>query len=224
VKSITPVDHYICELSDELRELARKELNETDEIREKSIQAIRDWALENPRIIKTRLDSIFILRFLRHRKFDLEKTKDSIERWMINFKVAGFDHKWFSTDYDVFNNQHMREILKNKLNVLLPKKDQNLPIINLCRIIAFDYKVKGILPEVFTTAVLVQEMILEQEEAQIKGTIVIADCSNSLFRHAIMLSVMTWNKLLRNTEVIISLRFVKFDMFSLFGCFLFFQF
>jgi hypothetical protein len=62
VKSITPVDEYICELSDELKEIAKLELNETEEIRKSSIEVIRDWVLHNDRIIKTRLDSNFILR------------------------------------------------------------------------------------------------------------------------------------------------------------------
>lgn len=188
-------------MSDELREIARIELNETDEIRDSSIKAIRDWVLENPRIIRTRLDSIFILRFLRHRKYDLEKTKESLERWMVNFEVAGFEHKQFSTNYDIFKNSHIRELIRNKFTVFLPKNDQSKPVVNLCRIISFDWRVKGILPEVFLCAVLFQEMILDIEENQIRGSIVIADCSNASWRHALMLSVLTWHKILRNTEV-----------------------
>lgn len=191
----------MCTLSEELKEIAFSELNETDDIRNVSIKIIRDWALENPRIIKTRLDSKFILRFLRYRKFDVEKTKESIERWMVMFEVSGFEHNLFSTNYDL-TKLHMRDLIKNKFGVLLPQRGRlNDCVINLCQLITFDPKIKGILGEVLTLAVFVHETLMEDEENQIRGTIVIEDCSNASFRHAILLSVPTWYKLLRNLEV-----------------------
>lgn len=195
------MDEYVCELSDELKRVAFLELNETEELRNVSIKLIRDWVLENPRIIKTRLDAKFILRFLRYRKYDIEKTKDSIERWLIMFRVAGFDHHLFSTNFDI-NELHMRDLMKNKFGVYLPNRSHlNKCPINLCQLITFDPKIKGILGEALTLAVMLHETTMDDEELQIRGTIVVEDCRDASIRHAFLLSVPTWYKLLLNIDV-----------------------
>jgi hypothetical protein len=42
-KSITPVDEYVCKLSDELKKMAKNELGETEEERKIAIKTLRDW-------------------------------------------------------------------------------------------------------------------------------------------------------------------------------------
>lgn len=83
VKSITPVDDYECTLSDELKQMAEKELRETDAIRENALRAIREWALKNDRIVTLRLDSKFILRFLRFKKFSIPMAQECLERYLV---------------------------------------------------------------------------------------------------------------------------------------------
>lgn len=82
-KSITPVDDYICKLSSDTQIIAEKELRETEHIRKHAIKSLREWAEKNPRIIKVRLDSNFLLRFLRAKKFSLPMTKEMIERYLV---------------------------------------------------------------------------------------------------------------------------------------------
>lgn len=195
------MDEYVCELSEELKRVAFLELNETAEKRVEAIKQIRDWVLENPRIIMTRLDSRFILRFLRYRKFDIERTKDSIERWMIMFSVAGFDHNFFSTNFDI-EKLHMRDLVRNRFGVLLPHRAHlDKSIINLSKLITFDPKIEGILGEALTLAVLFHEATMDDEEIQIRGATVIEDCSDATIRHVFLLSIPQWFKLLRNLEV-----------------------
>lgn len=60
-----------------------REFRETEESREHAFVALRLWAEQNPRIVKLRLDSGFLLRFLRARKFSVPMVKDMIERYLV---------------------------------------------------------------------------------------------------------------------------------------------
>lgn len=69
--------------SDEMRLFVEREFRETDESRQHAFEALREWADQNPRIVKLRLDSGFLLRFLRARKFSIAMVKDMIERYLV---------------------------------------------------------------------------------------------------------------------------------------------
>lgn len=70
-------------LSEEDRRFVEREFRETDEVRRHAIEALREWAEKNPRITKLRLDSNFLLRFLRARKFSLPMVKETLERYLV---------------------------------------------------------------------------------------------------------------------------------------------
>lgn len=212
MKSITPVDHYVCNLSEDLIEMARNELNETDELRENSIKSIRDWVLNNPRIIKTRLDSIFILRFLRQKKYNLEKAKESMERWLVLYTAAGIEFTLLSRSFDFINNIHFRNMIKNKNTIYLKNKHSKDPAINLCKLISFDVKTEGITKEWLTLTFLIQELILDIEENQIRGTVLIQDCADASIRHAFMMNFSSWRKLVKAYEVRIEIRRLYFKI------------
>lgn len=44
---------------------------------------MREWVAKNPRIAKVRLDSKFLLRFLRAKRYSLPKAQDMLERYLI---------------------------------------------------------------------------------------------------------------------------------------------
>lgn len=98
-KSITPLDDYEFTLSKELEELARDQLRETEQMRNDSITAIREWIHEHPKIIKTRMDAVWLLRFLRFRKFDLSRAQEALERYMVLAQSPMADN-WFN-DLDI---------------------------------------------------------------------------------------------------------------------------
>lgn len=82
-KSITPIDDYKFTLSPETKKFIEKEFRETEETRKHAILSLREWAEQNKRIIKLRLDSNFLLRFLRAKKFSLPMAKELIERYLV---------------------------------------------------------------------------------------------------------------------------------------------
>lgn len=82
-KTTTPIDKYICTLSNETIKVAETELRETEYTRNSSLEAIREWAEQNPRILKIRMDSNFLLRFLRAKKFSVPMAEEAIERYIL---------------------------------------------------------------------------------------------------------------------------------------------
>lgn len=108
-KSITPVDDYICTLSEATQKIAKEELRETESCRRHAIEAIREWAEKNPRIKSLRLDSNFILKFLRCKKFSLPMAKEMIERYLVLRHYVYDDMKIFQ-NLDV-NLPVMQELL-----------------------------------------------------------------------------------------------------------------
>ncbi|KAJ9583502.1 hypothetical protein L9F63_022154 [Diploptera punctata] len=58
---------------DELKEFARKYLGESPETRPGLLQELRDVIYERGEVVPHRTDDLFLLRFLRARRFDVEK-------------------------------------------------------------------------------------------------------------------------------------------------------
>jgi hypothetical protein len=82
-RSMNKVDDYVCKLLPETRKIAELELRETEVTRKHALRELREWAAKNPRIISIRLDSTFLLKFLRCKKFSLPMAKEMIERYIV---------------------------------------------------------------------------------------------------------------------------------------------
>ena len=94
-KNLTPIDDYKFELSKELEQMAKEELRETEEIRQYAIQALRDFIMKNEKIILTRMDAKFLLRYLRFRKFSVPMAEEAIER-LLALKVGSYGSHWMN--------------------------------------------------------------------------------------------------------------------------------
>merc|ERR1712127_155115 len=75
-------DAYSCPLSKATQEVARKELNETAKLRKKALAEVRHWVRTQPHIKKARLDSSFILRFLRMQKFEIKESCEILDKYL----------------------------------------------------------------------------------------------------------------------------------------------
>lgn len=76
-----------------MQELAKDELRETDEVRRYAIKALRDWVMSNPRIVKARLDSVWLLKFLRFKKFCIPMAQEAFERYLV-LKEGSYGNIW----------------------------------------------------------------------------------------------------------------------------------
>ncbi|XP_058837460.1 clavesin-1-like isoform X4 [Topomyia yanbarensis] len=64
-------DVYRTTLEPQYRIKAREELNEHDHIREPALAQMREFIAKHPQIVRCRTDAIFLLRFLRSKKFNV---------------------------------------------------------------------------------------------------------------------------------------------------------
>jgi hypothetical protein len=64
------------------------------------IKAMRDWMVQNPRIRMGRLDSIWLLKHLRFKKYSLPLAQEAIERHMV-LRQGHYGKDYFHTDGDV---------------------------------------------------------------------------------------------------------------------------
>jgi hypothetical protein len=94
-KNLTPIDDYKFELSSELEKMVEEELRETEQVRQHAINALREWILKNEKIILTRMDAKFLLRYLRFRKFSIPMAMEALER-ILALKVGTYGNHWMN--------------------------------------------------------------------------------------------------------------------------------
>lgn len=76
-------EQYEWSLSDDLKKMVEEELRETAALRDSALRTMREWAIKNQRVISVRLDSKFLLRFLRFRKFNVPSAIEALERYLV---------------------------------------------------------------------------------------------------------------------------------------------
>jgi len=113
-------------MADRLRSIAESELGETEDIREKSLTAVRQWLNEHEDSYE--MDDVSLLWFLRSCKFDLEKTQQRID----NF------HAWRAKVPEWYSNRdptmpELAELAKLGLCLPFPGRDHEGRLVLLIR-------------------------------------------------------------------------------------------
>ncbi|KAJ8869341.1 hypothetical protein PR048_030916 [Dryococelus australis] len=75
-------DGHQSSLDGATKEVASTELREDEATRATAIQQLREWVLKHPAIKKCRTDSVFLLRFLRTKKFSVPLAQEMLERYL----------------------------------------------------------------------------------------------------------------------------------------------
>lgn len=75
-------EDYECTLSEATRTIARAELREDDATREEALKQFRHWIRKHPNIRRCRTDAVFLLRFLRTKKFSVPMAEEMLERYL----------------------------------------------------------------------------------------------------------------------------------------------
>lgn len=107
---MTPIDSSDFKLSPKLAEKVKQNYGETDEIRRQSIDLLRDWAEKNPRIEKIRLDTNYLLGYLRSRKFSVPMAQELIERIIIQ-RDSEFNERKIFKNFDLKNDEKIQNLL-----------------------------------------------------------------------------------------------------------------
>ncbi|XP_077992963.1 alpha-tocopherol transfer protein-like [Glandiceps talaboti] len=165
---------YVCTLSPELQQKAKKELNETPETRNAGLKKMYEMLRARPDMTCP-TDVIFLLGFLRARKFEVDRAFKLLENWC---KMR--------TDmeeiYDDYRPSSIKEMFDNGAMTVLPKRDQEGRKVTVMRMGKWNVKEYSIW-DMLKSAMMSFDLLLRDEETQINGIADISDFEGFTFQH-----------------------------------------
>lgn len=154
--------------------------------------------MENPRIIKSRLDSRFLVKALRFRKYSIPMTQEMIERYLL-FREGLYGYDWFS-NLDPMR-PHLITLLERGLIFPLPKRDKHGRRVILLKLSELDTSFPKAGCLLLTLLTLTMEILVQDEENQIRGLSYIADFKGMTVKQALVFPLEAWFKFGKNAEV-----------------------
>uniref|UniRef100_A0A8C0IR35 Clavesin-1 n=1 Tax=Chelonoidis abingdonii TaxID=106734 RepID=A0A8C0IR35_CHEAB len=170
--------HLQTGLSPETIEKARLELNENPDVLHQDIQQVRDMIITRPDIGFLRTDDAFILRFLRARKFHQTDA----------FRLLAQYFQYRQLNLDMFKNfkaddPGIKRALTDGFPGVLEKRDHYGRKILLLFAANWDQS-RNSFTDILRAILLSLEVLIEDQELQINGFILIIDWSNFSFKQA----------------------------------------
>ncbi|XP_070507792.1 retinaldehyde-binding protein 1-like [Chironomus tepperi] len=156
---------------------AQRELNETEETKNNALAQLRLWISRHDFFKNCRQDDKFLLQFLRTKKYNMERVIDLFERYLL---LKNTYPKWF--DYGQTEEDRMWQLYDSGFVYPLIERDEEGRRVIMIQAQKLD-------PKVFTFAdilrlvTLIAQTLLEEEETQISGVVVILDYSNITLAH-----------------------------------------
>lgn len=170
-------DEYVFTLSNELKQLAEDDLDESPQVRDESLQSLRSWIKSQPHLRGCRLDANFLLRFLRMQKHNVINSSLVLEKYL----TMRVQHpNWFQ-NLDI-RDPAIYELVTNGYLFVLPERD------TFGRKVIFSVA-KNLDPTRHTNSdamrahLITFEALLEDEESQIRGFSYIFDCQGLSLGH-----------------------------------------
>lgn len=191
------------------REKAEKELGEVGgELTYTKIRQLRQqlniYAEHHQRGLGGRRDDSFLLRFLRAKKFDVEKAFKMMQKY---YKMKDE----YPEIFKVSPPSEMKFMLEMQIQCMLPKKDESGRQIYLFRVEKCDpYKIP--VDYVFRSNVLALEDAVRNPETQIGGLVVLLDMAGLGFAHARYLSPHLARKTVEVVQEAFPMRFKAFHV------------
>jgi hypothetical protein len=106
-------------ISELAQKVAKSELREDKEIREQSLQQMREWLSKNYDVEDVRIDDGFLLRFLRNKKFSIPMAQQQLLKYLNMRKVM--THLSYNLD---FLDQCLKNLFDNGYIVVSPIRDK----------------------------------------------------------------------------------------------------
>ncbi|CAB1349758.1 unnamed protein product [Coregonus sp. 'balchen'] len=170
--------HLQVGLSSETTEKARQELNENPDTLHADIQQVRDMIVTRPDIGFLRTDDDFILRFLRARKFNQAETFRLLAQYF-QFRQQNLDmFQSFKVD-----DPGIKRALMDGFPGVLETPDQHGRKILILFASNWDQG-RNSFTDILRAILLSLEVLIENQELQINGFILIMDWSNFSFKQA----------------------------------------
>lgn len=107
-------------VSEAVMKVARKELREDKAIREQSLEQMREWLRQNQDIENIRTDDIFLLKFLRTKKFSVMMAQQMLLKYMNLRKI----HMHLMCDLD-FLSPNLNKLINSGYMFASPVRDRH---------------------------------------------------------------------------------------------------
>ncbi|XP_070533463.1 alpha-tocopherol transfer protein-like [Ptychodera flava] len=161
-------------LSAEALEKAKRELNEDPATRQVHLDKLREMFNSRPDI-KFRSDDAFLLRYLRCKKFNAERAFKTLVHY---YEVR----KEFKDIYSDFVPSSVEETMKKGIHYMSTGRDNDGRRVFIMKPGWMEPGTTNVVLMI-RALVLLMEKILEEEETQINGIVVIVDLSNLTLSH-----------------------------------------
>ncbi|XP_037043443.1 alpha-tocopherol transfer protein-like [Bradysia coprophila] len=151
------------ELSERVQKVAKKELREDKSARDQCLQQMRDWLSKNEDVEDVRIDDVFLLRFLRTKKFSVPMAQQLLLKYL-NLKK---NLPKMASELD-FLSSPMKEVFENGYLFVSPIRDQYGRRVIISRTAKFD-------PHIWNISIgakahfIAFETLLEDPENQVMG-------------------------------------------------------
>ncbi|XP_055610997.1 retinaldehyde-binding protein 1-like [Uranotaenia lowii] len=169
-------DEYRCTVTEKYRAVAKEQLREDDTLREQALEGMRAWIAKHPYIRRCRTDSLFLLRFLRQRKFSIPLACETLERylamrqtfphWYQNLDPQDADMQEMSFN-DVFQALGFDE--HGRILILIKSRNFNVEKFTLVHLVRYLH--------------MYMEILSSDERIQIAGIVLIVDCFQTTMMH-----------------------------------------
>jgi len=167
-------------LAAEWQRRAQEELQEKEEWRERDIQALRELVEAEDGLMCSTSDQ-FLIRFLRAKKFDYEKSFKMVQRYCA---MRSRDPENFEKTLPSL----AKESLECCLQTVLPHRDQLARRVFMFRAGKWNPSITSP-QDIFSTNLMCLELIAREQKSQISGIVAIVDMAGFGWEHIVQLSV-----------------------------------
>lgn len=169
-------------LSEAVMKVARKELREDKAIREQALEQMREWIKQNQEIENVRTDDLFLLKFLRTKKFSVFMAQQMVLKYLNLRKV----HMHLMYELD-FLSPNLNKLIDNGYMFPSPVRDKHgrRLIIGFARNFNPDEHTSSDMSRVHS---ITYETLQEDQQNQIVGFVHIGDFKGITTSH-----VSCWN-------------------------------
>ncbi|KAL4715172.1 hypothetical protein ACJJTC_012219 [Scirpophaga incertulas] len=191
----------IRELSAELAEIAKEQLNENPKQIQSDLIQIKEWIYKQPHL-KARTDDQWLVALLRAGKFSLEKLKRKLELYYtLRATAPEITLRLKPTE------QEFVDFLKLGTCIILPKAETGIsPRVILIRPGAYDPSVHSVADVICILYYLVQILVVEDDIASIIGTKIVIDYEGVTMAHVMQANPSLLKKMVAVTQDSMPLR------------------
>ncbi|XP_077302171.1 alpha-tocopherol transfer protein-like [Arctopsyche grandis] len=157
------------EEAESLAELAKRELRETPDVKLHALVFMKGWIRQNSDIVNVKTDDVFLLRFLRTKKYSLPMTQQMLLKWL-NLRKC---YPNMCKHLDCLET-NTRDLIDNGYVYASPFRDEAGRRIVLYNAQKFD-PMKYTCEDMARIHILTYEALLEDEENQIRGVVHVGD-------------------------------------------------